>query len=79
MGGAARGWAAPSGLLAWWCPPGQPQVPSDGLLPENLEYNFFCNFLGNFTVENFSKFKKLQNFRDLETKVRSSEALNIKN
>ena len=21
---------------------------------------FFCNFLGNFTVENFSKFKKLQ-------------------
>ena len=41
-------------------PPGQPQAPSGGPLPENLEYKFFCNFLGNFTVENFSKFKKLQ-------------------
>ena len=82
-GAHPRGWVARPGAgprhLAFWLgggPPGQPQVPSGGLLPKNFEYNFFCNFLGNFTVENFSKFKKLQkNFHELEIKVRACEVL----
>ena len=45
------GWVARPGAgprhLAFWLgggPPGQPQVPSGGLLPENFEYNFFVIF-----------------------------------
>src|ERR1041385_4582603 len=45
------GWVARPGTgprhLAFWPgggPPGQPKVPSGGLLPENFEYNFFVIF-----------------------------------
>ena len=45
------GWVVRPGAgsrhLAFWLgggPPGQPQVPSGGLLPENFEYNFFAIF-----------------------------------
>ena len=55
--GAARGWAAPPGLLGQgWTP-----LVSHRYFPMALYLEIFIlNFLGNFTVENFSKFKKMQ-------------------
>ena len=55
--GAARGWAAPPGLLGQgWTP-----LVSHRYFPMAFYLEIFIlNFLGNFTVENFSKFKKLQ-------------------
>src|ERR1043165_8328642 len=62
----------PSGLVV--APPGQPQVPSGGLLPGNFKYNFF-KFSGQLHCRDFFKVPKTANFHELEIKVRASEVL----
>ena len=46
--------------LASWARGGPPLVSHRYLLMAFYLEIFILNFLGNFTVENFSKFKKLQ-------------------
>ena len=70
LGGAT--W--PSGLLV--APPGHPQEPPDGFLPGNFEYNFFGIFWETSLWRIFQSSKSCKNFRELETKVRTSEVLN---
>ena len=69
------GWVARPGArprhLAFWLgggPPGQPQVPSDGLSPENFEYNFFVIFWVASLLRIFQILKSCKNFHELEAK-----------
>src|SRR3954468_15303661 len=57
--GAARGQDAPAGLLGHWCPPWSAPGASGSLPAWKFLFLFFWNFSENFTVENFSEFKKL--------------------
>ena len=60
--GAARGQAAPAGRLGHWWPPWSAPGASGSLPAWKFLFLFFWNLSENFTVEIFSKFKKLQNF-----------------
>ena len=59
--GAARGQAAPAGRLGHWWPPWSAPGASGSLPAWKFLFLFFWNFSENFTVEFFSKFKKLRN------------------
>src|SRR3954466_9776787 len=59
-------------------PPGQPQVPPDGFLP-GKNYFVFSRILWTTSLWRiFQSSKSCKNFRELETKVKTSEASNTK-
>ena len=60
--GAARGQAAPAGRLGHWWPPWSALGASGSIPAWKFLFLFFWIFSENFTVEIFSKFKKLQDF-----------------
>ena len=66
----------PSGLMV--APYGQPKVPPDAFLPKNFEYNFFVIFWATSLQRIFQSSKSCKKIRELETKVKTSEASNTK-
>src|SRR3954470_19531355 len=59
-------------------PPGQPQVSPNGFLPGNFYSEFSGIFWATSLWRIFQSSKSFKNFRELETKVRTSEASNTK-
>ena len=59
-------------------PLGQPQVSPDGFLPGNFDSIFSGIFWATSLQRIFQSLKSCKNFRELETKVRTSEASNTK-
>ena len=72
--------AGPRHLASWARvgPPGQPQVPPDGFLLGNFYFEFSRIFWATSPWRIFQSSKSCKNFRELEAKVKTSEASNTK-